>query len=325
MNVLVTGGAGYIGSHACKTLCTSGYTPICYDNLIIGNSSAVKWGPFEFGDITDLARLSEIIKKHEPEAVMHFAGSAYVGESVTDPQKYYLNNVYGTLQLLEAMRKHKIDKLVFSSSCATYGLPECLPITEEQNQRPINPYGSSKLMVERILKDFDIAYGIRSISLRYFNAAGADIESEIGENHNPETHLIPLAICSALGLNPSITIFGNDYDTQDGTCVRDYIHVSDICSAHILALKSLENGASSNAYNLANGQGFSIKQIIEKVESVGGKKVPITIGKKRVGDPPVLIGNAVKATKALGWSPRFSSIQHIIETAWKWHIKTSRQ
>lgn len=271
-NILVTGGAGYIGSHACKALSLAGYTPVTYDNLVYGHSWAVKWGPLEIGDIQDRNRLADVIEKYNPEAVMHFAAFAYVGESVKDPGKYYRNNVAGTLTMLETLRHYNIDKLIFSSTCATYGVPDIVPIREDHPQRPINPYGSSKLMVERMLTDFDQAHSLRSISLRYFNAAGADPELEIGEAHNPETHLIPLILDVACGCRPIIQIFGNDYETPDGTCIRDYIHVSDLADAHVLALSSLESGASTTAYNLGNGQGISVMQIISAVEKITKKR-----------------------------------------------------
>jgi len=319
MNILVTGGAGYIGSHACKALAKAGYMPIAYDNLVYGHRWAVKWGPLEEGDVADRSRLNEVIAKYQPAAVMHFAAYAYVGESVEEPGKYYRNNVAGTLSLLEAMRDHGIDKLIFSSTCATYGIPEQVPITEDHPQRPINPYGTSKLMIEQILRDFDHAHGLRSISLRYFNAAGADPDGEIGESHDPETHLIPLVLDAAAGKRPAITIFGDDYDTLDGTCIRDYIHVSDLAEAHLLALKALEQGAQSTAYNLGNGQGFSVQEVIAATEFVTGKSVPTVIGKRRAGDPASLVGDATKIRSALNWRPRYSELQGMVSTAWNWH------
>lgn len=318
MNILVTGGAGYIGSHACKALAKSGLTPISYDNLINGHRWAVKWGPLEVGDISDRERLSEVFKKYKPIAVMHFASYAYVGESVKEPSKYYRNNVVGSLTLLEVMRDFKIDKIIFSSTCATYGIPKIVPISEEHQQNPINPYGASKLMIERILKDFDISYDLRSISLRYFNAFGADPEGELGEVHNPETHLIPLALDVALGNRSAITIFGDDYDTSDGTCIRDYVHVSDIAAAHVLALNALLDGSNTNAYNLGNEFGVSVKQVIKTVEAVTGKNVPVIINPRRVGDPAVLIGDASKIINDLGWSPSYKSIYDSIMHAFIW-------
>jgi UDP-arabinose 4-epimerase len=321
MNILVTGGAGYIGSHACKALAKAGYTPIAYDNLVYGHEWVVKWGPLQIGDIADRNRLDAVIRQYQPEAVMHFAAYAYVGESMQDPGKYYRNNVVGTLTLLEAMRDHGIDKLIFSSTCATYGIPEQVPITEDHPQRPINPYGMSKLMIEQILQDFDHAHGLRSISLRYFNAAGADPDGEIGESHDPETHLIPLVLDAAAGIRPVITVFGDDYDTPDGTCIRDYIHVSDLADAHVLALEALVNGASTTAYNLGNGMGFSVRQVIEVAQKVTDLNVPFEIGPRRAGDPAQLVGDAHRFSEALNWRPQFVELQQMVQTAWSWHTK----
>ena len=317
--VLVTGGAGYIGSHACKALSRAGYLPIAYDNLVYGHDWAVKWGPLERGDILDRARLDEVMTKYKPSAVMHFAAFAYVGESVTDPGKYYRNNVAGSLTLIEAVRDHGIGRFVFSSSCATYGIPDRLPIAEETQQCPINPYGASKLFVERMLADFDAAHGLRSIALRYFNAAGADPENGIGEDHDPETHLIPLVLDAASGRRETITIFGADYDTPDGTCVRDYVHVTDIAVAHVKALKALEGGAPSGAYNLGNGRGFSVQEVITAAEMVTGLRVPVVRGNRRAGDPAVLVSNALKAKQHLGWRPQIAELDETIQTAWAWH------
>ena len=321
MNILVTGGAGYIGSHACKALALAGYTPISYDNLVYGHRWAVKWGPLEEGDISDRDRLNEVIAKYQPAAVMHFAAYAYVGESVQDPGKYYRNNVAGTLTLLEAMRDHGVNKFIFSSTCATYGVPESVPISEDHPQRPINPYGASKLMIERMLQDFDAAHGLRSISLRYFNAAGADPDGEIGEAHDPETHLIPLVLDAAARKRPSITVFGNDYATPDGTCIRDYIHVSDLADAHVLALKALEDSAETTAYNLGNGQGFSVREVIAAAEKITGLRVPIKIGSRRAGDPERLVGSSKLAIQELGWKPWFVEIEQMLAHAWAWRQK----
>jgi UDP-arabinose 4-epimerase len=318
MNILVTGGAGYIGSHACKALSLAGYTPISYDNLCYGHPWAVKWGPLEEGDIADRARLNDVIAKYQPDAVMHFAAYAYVGESVQDPGKYYRNNVAGTLTLLEAMRDHEIDKFIFSSTCATYGIPESVPICEDHPQRPINPYGTSKLMIEQMLRDFDVAHGLRSITLRYFNAAGADPDVEIGEAHYPETHLIPLVLDVAAGKLPAISVFGDDYETPDGTCIRDYVHVSDLAEAHVLALKALESGSKTTAYNLGSEQGFSVKQVIQTVEIVTGNKVPIVFEPRRDGDPAILIGNAGKIKLELGWDIKYKSLEKSIYHAFAW-------
>lgn len=317
--ILVTGGAGYIGSHACKALARAGYTPIAFDNLVYGHRWSVQWGPLEEGDILDRGRLEEVLKKYKPAAVMHFAAYAYVGESVENPGKYYRNNVAGTVNLLEALRDNDIKKLIFSSTCATYGVPERNPIPEDHPQDPINPYGASKLMIERVLRDFDAAHGLRSISLRYFNAAGADPDAEIGEDHDPETHLIPLVLDAAAGRRPHITVFGDDYDTPDGTCIRDYIHVTDLADAHLLALKSLENGAASTAFNLGNGQGFSVNQVISTARRVTDREIPVKTGARRAGDPPQLVGDASRAIAILGWKPRFAALEDIVQTAWKWH------
>lgn len=319
MNILVTGGAGYIGSHACKALSEAGYTPIVYDSLVYGHSWAVRWGPLEIGDIADRIRLDAVIERYKPMAVLHFAAFAYVGESVQDPGKYYRNNVVGSLTLLEAMRDHRINKFIFSSSCASYGIPKAVPISENHPQNPINPYGMSKLMVEKMLQDFDVAYGLRSISLRYFNAAGADEYGEIGELHTPETHLIPLVLDAAAGKRPIITIYGDDYETPDGTCVRDYIHVTDLAEAHVLALKALLVGAKTSQYNLGNGRGFSVREIVETAEKVTGRAIPFEIGARREGDPAHLVGDATMAKKVLNWSPRYTDLTQIIESAWAWH------
>ncbi|MGB5830370.1 MAG: UDP-glucose 4-epimerase GalE [Thiohalocapsa sp.] len=318
-SILVTGGAGYIGSHACQALARSGYLPITYDNLVYGHRWAVRWGPLEEGDIGDRARLGAVIDQYQPAAVMHFAAYAYVGESVLDPGKYYRNNVAGSLTLLEAMRDHQISRFIFSSSCATYGIPEQTPIGEEHPQRPINPYGASKLMIERMLGDFDVAHGLRSIALRYFNAAGADPGAEIGEAHDPETHLIPLVLDAAAGARPAITIHGSDYDTPDGTCVRDYIHVTDLAQAHVLALQVLEQGGSSTSYNLGNGQGFTVREVIEHATRITRRDIPLIIGPRRAGDPARLVGDAHRARRELGWQPRHADLDEILVTAWRWH------
>lgn len=322
--VLVTGGAGYIGAHACKALARAGYTPVAYDNLAFGHAAAVKWGPLEHGDILDRARLDAVIATHAPIAIMHFAAFAYVGESVTDPGKYYRNNTVGSLTLLEAARDHGIRHFIFSSTCATYGTPERLPITEGAAQHPINPYGASKLMVERMLSDFGAAHDMRHIALRYFNAAGADPDNEIGEKHDPETHLIPLVLDAASGRRPDVTVFGTDYDTHDGTCVRDYIHVTDLADAHVKALQALEAGQASDVYNLGIGRGFSVTEVITAVERVTGLRVPVQFGPRRAGDPAALISDASKAQEDLSWSPQFPELEEIVRTAWAWHQRGSR-
>jgi len=319
--VLVTGGAGYIGSHACKALARVGYEPTTYDNLVYGHRSAVRWGPLIVGDILDVHALESAFRTVKPIAVMHFAAYAYVGESVDNPGKYYRNNVVGTLNLIEAMRNHDVSKLIFSSTCATYGVPEAVPIAESHPQNPVNPYGASKLMIERMLADFDAAHGLRSISLRYFNAAGADPEGEAGESHDPETHLIPLILDAAAGQRDHITVFGDDYDTPDGTCVRDYIHVSDLADAHVLALRALEGGAKTTAYNLGNGRGFSVGEVISAARLVTGREINVLQGSRRAGDPPMLVGDATRIRRALGWEPRFSGIDDMVSSAWRWHSR----
>ena len=323
--ILVTGGAGYIGSHACKALSRAGYLPIAFDNLIYGHRDFVKWGPFEEGDITDSKQLEGVMEKYQPEAVLHFAGFAYVGESVLMPDKYYRNNVVGSLTLLESMIRHRIHRIVFSSTCSTYGDPLSLPIAEDHIQNPVNPYGQNKLTVEKMLRDFDAAYGIKSISLRYFNAAGADPEGETGEDHTPETHLIPLVLDAALGVRPQITIHGSDYATPDGTCTRDYIHVTDLAEAHVLALKKLETDSASGAYNLGNGIGHSVKEVIDVAGQITGKKIPTEIGPRRPGDPDRLISEPRKAMNELGWKPQHGDIKAILDHAWKWHTGRTRK
>jgi UDP-glucose-4-epimerase GalE len=323
-NVLVTGGAGYIGSHTCKALAAAGDVPITYDNLSLGHEWAVKWGPLERGDILDAARLRRVIAKYRPSAVLHFAAFAYVGESVSDPAKYYTNNVTGTLMLLAAMRSAGIDRFVFSSTCATYGTPKAVPLREDNDQSPINPYGASKLMIERILADYKPAYGLKSIALRYFNAAGADPDGEIGEDHEPETHLIPLVLDTAIGKRASITVFGRDYPTADGTCIRDYVHVSDIAEAHVLALKKLERGQERLAYNLGTGNGVSVAQVIATANTLTNRPIPVIDGARRPGDPAELYADAARARNELGWVPKYKSIDGIIATAWEWHRRRHR-
>lgn len=323
--VLVTGGAGYIGSHACKALAAAGYVPVSFDNLVYGHEWAVRWGPFVRGDILDRTALDAAIKTWQPIAVVHFAAFAYVGESVENPGKYYRNNVAGSLNLLEAMRDHGIDTFIFSSTCATYGVPGVVPIPEGHPQQPINPYGSSKLMIEQMLRDFGVAHGLRSISLRYFNAAGADPDGETGEAHDPETHLIPLVLDAAAGVRPEIVVYGDDYDTPDGTCIRDYIHVTDLANAHVLALGALEAGAKTTAYNLGNGRGFSVKKVIDTVREVTGRDIPVRLGARRPGDPARLVGDATRIQKELGWQPCHADLSDMIDTAWRWHQKVSSE
>lgn len=321
--VLVTGGAGYIGAHACKALAAAGHTPVTYDNLVYGHERAVQWGPLEKGDILDGARLAKVMQRHKPAAVMHFAAFAYVGESVTDPGKYYRNNVVGTLSLLDTMRANAIDRIVFSSTCATYGIPETVPICEDTPQKPINPYGATKLMIERVLSDYGDAYGLKSMALRYFNAAGADANGEIGESHDPETHLIPLVLDAASGKRPSITVNGDDYDTPDGTCIRDYVHVTDIADAHVRALDRLGKDGQARACNLGTGKGVSVSEVIAAAERVTGCKVPVVRGVRRPGDPAQLLADARLSARELGWTARHSSLDNILQTAWRWHQRNS--
>jgi UDP-arabinose 4-epimerase len=317
--ILVTGGAGYIGSHACKALAAAGYTPVTFDNLARGHRDAVRWGPFVQGDILDRPALDDVLRQYRPAAVMHFAAFAYVAESASNPGRYYRNNVAGSLTLLEAMRHAGVYELVFSSTCATYGLPRTPLIAEDHPQEPINPYGASKLMVERMLRDFDAAHGLRSIALRYFNAAGADPAGEIGEDHEPEPHLVPLALDAALGRLPALTIHGDRHATPDGTGVRDYVHVSDLAEAHVLALKALQAGCASSAFNLGNGQGFSVREVIDAVQAVTGRPIQVRVGPPRAGDPPTLVADASRARAQLGWQPRITRLDEIVATAWQWH------
>jgi UDP-arabinose 4-epimerase len=324
-NVLVTGGAGYIGSHTCKILAQEGYQPIVFDNLSSGHNWAAKWGPLEQGDILDRTALDRAIEKYRPSACLHFAAFAYVGESVSDPGKYYRNNVVGSLTLLEALRDHGVDQFVLSSTCATYGVPDKVPIDETLTQAPINPYGASKLMVERMLADFHAAHQVRSVALRYFNAAGADPDVEIGEDHDPETHLVPLVLDAASGDREAITVFGTDYETPDGTCVRDYIHVTDLAKAHVLALKALERGLTHRAFNLGNGHGYSVREVIASVERITGFPVPVKFGERRPGDPARLISNSTRAASELQWKPHITELDDIISTAWEWNKRRAQE
>lgn len=317
--ILIVGGAGYIGSHTNKVLHKRGYDTVVFDNLIYGHKESVKWGILEIGDMADGKRLEEVFYKYPISAVIHFAAYAYVGESVQEPSKYYQNNVCNTVKLLDLMRKHGVNEIVFSSTCATYGIPVKMPITEDMPQKPINPYGATKLMVERIMADYHQAYGLNYCCLRYFNAAGADPEGEIGESHTPETHLIPLVLDAASGIREYISIFGTDYPTEDGTCIRDYIHVTDLADAHIKALEYLKKGRKSTCFNLGNGNGDSVAHVIDVVKQVTGKQFIVKKEERRPGDPPVLIGSTTKAEKILGWKPEYSAIETIVEHAWKWH------
>jgi UDP-arabinose 4-epimerase len=313
--VLVVGGAGYIGSHTAKLLQAHGIEPVVYDNLSTGNRLSVRWGPFVHGDILDTCHLFRTLTKFNPEAVIHFAASAYVGESVVDPAKYYRNNVTGTQSLLEACRQADIDKLIFSSSCAIYGIPEQLPITEATAQNPINPYGKTKLAAEQMLGDYAAAYGLRYVALRYFNACGADPEGELGEWHDPETHLIPRALLAASGKAPHLAVFGTDYDTNDGTCVRDYIHVSDLAKSHLLALDYLGGGGENLAVNVGTGQAFSIREILEAIARVTKRQVPVEWHPRRSGDPPTLYADPTLARKIFDFAPQYSNLETIVRTA----------
>jgi len=321
--ILVTGGAGYVGSHTCKALAAEGYLPVTYDNLCRGHRDAVRWGPLTVGDLTNRALLVQTLRRYRPAAVLHFAAYAYVGEAVSDPYRYYRNNVEGTLSLLEAMREVGNNRIVFSSSCATYGNPQYLPIDEKHPQAPINPYGSSKLMVERILADAATAYGLNWVALRYFNAAGADPSGEIGEDHDPETHALPLAIQTVLGGGP-FRIYGTDYPTADGTAVRDYIHVSDLAAAHVAALGYLKRGRSG-VFNLGTGRGTSVRELAAAVERISGRRLWVREEPRRAGDPPLLVAAAARAGAVLGWRPRYTDINDIVKTAWVWHSARQRQ
>ncbi len=318
-NVLVTGGAGYIGSHTCKALATAGYRPIVVDDLTTGHKWAVRWGPLAISDIADRARVANVLQQFDIDAVIHFAAHAYVGESMRQPQKYFDNNVARTLALLDTLLQWGVSKFVFSSSCATYGLPRELPISEDHPQAPINPYGASKLFVEKVLYWYEQAHGLRHVNLRYFNAAGADPDGEIGEQHDPETHLIPLVIAAAQGAKPAVEIFGTDYETPDGTAVRDYIHVCDLAAAHVCALDYLVDGGQSASVNLGAGRGHSIRAVISAVEAVSGAAVPVVEGPRRAGDPPALIADPRLAERLLGWTAQHSDLETIVQSAWRWH------
>ena len=318
-NVLVTGGAGYIGSHCCKELHRRGFNPIAFDNLVYGYKDFVRWGDFIHGDLNNPQDLETCLKNYQIDAIIHFAAYAYVGESVTDPLKYYDNNVANTIRLLQASMAHGVKHFIFSSTCATYGIPESTPIDETHPLGPINPYGRTKKMIEDILADCDAAHGLKFNCLRYFNAAGADPEGEIGENHNPETHIIPLVLDVAAGRSKEIKIFGGDYPTPDGTCIRDYIHVTDLAAAHVLALQRLLDGADSDFFNLGQGKGFSVREVVDRAIQVTGKEIPFTIVDRRPGDPPVLVASSEKAKKDLNWQPVYNNLEEIIKTAWNWH------
>jgi len=314
-NVLVAGGAGFIGSHTAKLLAGHGFSPVVYDNLSTGHKASVRWGEFVEGDILSQEKLIAAIETFDPVAVIHFAASAYVGESVTDPAKYYRNNVCGTQSLLEACRLTGGRPVIFSSSCATYGIPDRLPIREGEVQRPINPYGRTKLIAEHMLADYSTAYGMRYAALRYFNACGADIDGELGEKHDPETHLIPRAMLAAAGSADALEVFGDDYDTPDGTCIRDYIHVVDLARAHVLAVEHLANGGGNLVLNLGTGRGTSIKEIVDAIGRVTGREVPVEMGARRAGDPPALYADPTEAAAKLGFTTLHSDLDTIIRTA----------
>ena len=316
--VLVAGGAGYIGSHTCLRLAEAGFTPVTYDNLSNGWSEFVQWGPLEIGDIGDAARLDEVFAKHKPVAVIHFAALIEVGESVKYPGRFYENNVGGAITLIEAARRAGVQAFVFSSTCATYGAPVKVPMDETHPQAPLNPYGRTKLMVEQVMADLDQTVGFKYTALRYFNAAGADPEGRVGERHEPETHAIPLAIAAARGGNRGFNLFGVDYDTRDGTCVRDYIHVLDLADAHVLAVQRLLRGEPSEVFNLGTGTGTTVKELIAAIETVSGRAFPVEIAGRRPGDAPILVADNTKARTLLGWEPRYT-LEDIIRHAWAWH------
>jgi UDP-arabinose 4-epimerase len=319
--ILVTGGAGYVGSHACKALAAAGHVPVVYDNLSRGHREAVRWGPLIEGDLHDAERLAAALRDHRVDAVMHFAAFAYVGESVGEPHKYYRNNVRGTLALLDALREAGVKRIVFSSTCAVYGVPDTVPIRETTAKAPLNPYGETKLAVERALHWYAEAYGMRYMALRYFNAAGADAAGEIGENHEPETHLIPRVLRAALGTGEPVEIYGTDYPTPDGTAIRDYIHVADLADAHLRALDHLAAGGAGGAVNLGTGSGCSVRQVIAAVERLGGRPVPRREAARRPGDPPELVADPSLARTQLGWQPRCSDLETIIATALAWETR----
>lgn len=320
MNILVTGGAGYIGSHVVEELQKSGFTPIVYDNFSTGHAAAVPEDvQLVEGDIHDVRFAKHIMEQFEIDAVIHFAASSLVGESMVDPAKYYFNNVEGSLHLLEAMRGSGVDRIVFSSTAAVYGEPEQVPITENSKLQPTNVYGRSKLMIEKMLADYDMAYDFRYVALRYFNAAGASPTRDIGEDHNPESHLIPLILKTAQGVRKQVAIFGTDYPTEDGTCIRDYIHVCDLAKAHVLALQHLLKGGSSRVYNLGSENGFSVRQMIDCAKKVTAVDFTVVEEARRAGDPAVLIASSEKIRSELGWIPEHSSVEEVIGTAWKWH------
>lgn len=324
-NILVTGGAGYIGSHVCKALKQHGYNPVVVDNLCSGNQSAVKWGPFIEGDIRDGALLDDVISKYNPVAIMHFAALIQVGESVTNPSLYYNNNVYGSFCLLEAARKHNIKHMVFSSTAAVYGLPEKSPIAEDTVKKPINPYGQTKLMMEQMIYDYSAAYGLNYGVLRYFNAAGADPEGDAGSAYKVDTHIVPLLMRVANNLMSEIKVFGTDYDTPDGTAVRDYVHVTDLAEAHILTLEHILSGKDNLVLNIGTNNGLSVAEVIKMARQVTGHAIPEVLSERRAGDPPVLVADATKARNILNWVPKYSDIGAIVQTAWAWRQNQNKK
>ena len=325
MRVLVTGGAGYIGSQTAKALARAGHEGVVLDNLVTGHRDAVKWGPFIEGDLGDKELVAKIFKEHRIEAVIHFAASLLVGESVTNPQKYFWNNVVNTLLLLDVMKACGVKYIVFSSSAAVYGTPEKLPITEDHPTSPVNPYGDSKLCMERAIRWYCVAYGLRGAALRYFNAAGADLEGELGEEHDPESHLIPLVVKAALGQRPDVEVYGTDYPTPDGTAIRDYIHVVDLADAHVRALEYLAGGGESTELNLGTGKGHSVREVVAGVGKLCNGGVPAKDAPRRAGDPAVLVADPSKAREVLGWEPQYSGLDTIIQSAWKWHSSKGRR
>ena len=325
MNILVCGGAGYIGAHMCKMLASAGFTAIVFDNLSTGHENAVRWGKFIEGDLLREEDVDRAFREDRFSAVMHFSAKSVVGESMRDPALYYRNNVIGTLNLLEAMVKYGVKSFIFSSSAAVYGAPLYSPIDEGHPTSPINPYGRTKLMVEMLLHDFEDAYEIRHVSLRYFNAAGADPDGEIGEKHEPETHLIPNILLPVLDRSADpLNIFGDDYETPDGTCMRDYVHVSDLCQAHMKAVNYLLEGGNSDVFNLGNGTGFSVLQVIESTRKVIHKDIKYSVVQRRLGDPTILVASSEKAKRILGWTPNYVELEDIVETAWQWHRRQPR-
>ncbi|MFC4811432.1 UDP-glucose 4-epimerase GalE [Paenibacillus sp. GCM10023250] len=319
MAVLVTGGAGYIGSHAVAALLERGEDIVVVDNLQQGHRDAVLGGKLYVGDLRDGEFLDQVFGENDIDAVIHFAANSLVGESMKDPAKYYHNNVYGTLCLLEKMNAHGVKRIVFSSTAATYGEPDNVPIREDDRTLPTNTYGETKLAMEKMMKWFDVAHGVKYVSLRYFNAAGAHAGGRIGEDHHPETHLVPLVLQAALGQRPHIAVFGEDYPTEDGTCIRDYIHVSDLADAHVLAVDRLRQGGDSAVYNLGNGTGFSVKQVIDIARQVTGRAIPAVVEARRAGDPAVLVASSERARRELGWNPTRNKLEDIIGSAWAWH------